>query len=100
MDRLKAMLELREMLRRMEREVGLDRLSPVEQDVFLAAHSLTREAGDIVQSERIQKHRLVKDVSSATYHRALRALLELGLLENARGSRARLYVVRSDRMQT
>ncbi len=100
MDRLKAMLELREMLRRMEREVGLDALSRVEQDVFLAAHSLTREAGDIVQSERIRKHRLVRDVPSATYHRALRALLELGLLENARGSRARLYVVRSDRIRT
>lgn len=93
------MAELRDMLRRMEREVGLEGLSPVEKDVFLAAHSLTREPGDIVQSEQIRKHRLVKCVSPATYHRALRTLLENGLLENARGSKSRLYVVRSDRVR-
>lgn len=96
MDRLKVMVELLSMLRRMEHEFGLERLSSVERDIFLAAYSCTREPGDIVQSEQIRKHRLVRSVSQATYHRGLRNLLENGLLENARGSKSRLYVVRTD----
>jgi len=35
--KLSALFELRSMLREMEHEVGLDTLTPVEMDVFLAA---------------------------------------------------------------
>lgn len=96
MDKLSSIFRLRDMLRKMEQDVGLDRLSVTERDVFLAAHSLTKKRGDIVESVQIRSHQLVRPMAQATYHRALRALLDLGLLERACGSKAKVYVVRSD----
>ncbi|MEX0301510.1 MAG: hypothetical protein AB3N24_03720 [Leisingera sp.] len=81
------------MLFQMERDIGLDRLSPVERDVFLAAHSLTSDPGAPVKSDQIRSHRLVQGIAQATYHRTLKSLLDMGFLERAGGSRAKHYVV-------
>jgi hypothetical protein len=78
----------------MEREVGLDRLTNTERDVYLAATNLTQDAGDVVASDAIRNHDLVTAVAQATYHRSLRSLLSLGLLELAEGSKTKSYVVR------
>ncbi|MGB8623382.1 MAG: hypothetical protein WCD16_11230 [Paracoccaceae bacterium] len=96
MDKLNAITELRDILRQMERDVGLEDLSDAEWNVLLAARNLTRAAGDVVASEDIRNHRLVTSIAQATYHRALRALVDMGLLERANGSRAKSYCVRSD----
>lgn len=96
MDKLSSIFHLRELLRQMERDVGLDSLSVTERDVFLAAHALTEKKGDIVESVNIRSHELVQAMAPATYHRALRALLETGLLERAGDSKAKTYVVRHD----
>ncbi|KIC10713.1 hypothetical protein RA19_09955 [Leisingera sp. ANG-M1] len=96
MDRLKSIYELRDMLFQMERDIGLDRLSPVERDVFLAAHALTASPGTPVQSEQIRSHRLVQGIAQATYHRTLKSLLDMGFLKRAGGSRAKHYVVSFD----
>ncbi len=84
------------MLRQMERDVGLDKLSRVERDVFLAAHNLSEKPGDIVHTEQIRKHTLVETITQATYHRALRTLLSMGMLEHAENTKARCYIVRRD----
>jgi len=81
------------MLFQMERDIGLDRLSPIERDVFLAAHALTKEPGAAVQSNQIRAHRLVEGIPQATFHRTLKALLEMGFLERAGGTKAKHYVV-------
>ncbi len=96
MDKLSSIFRLREVLRQMEQDVGLDGLSAAERDVFLAAHSLTSAKADIVKSVQIRSHDLVRPMAQATYHRALRALLKSGLLERAGDSKAKMYVVRSD----
>ncbi|QDI74957.1 hypothetical protein [Leisingera aquaemixtae] len=96
MDALKSVFELRDMLFQMERDIGLDRLSPAERDVLLAAHALTSAPGAAVQSDQIRSHRLVQGIAQATYHRTLKSLLSMGLLERAGGSRAKRYVVRFD----
>ncbi|WP_264212672.1 hypothetical protein [Leisingera thetidis] len=82
------------MLHQMERDIGLDRLSRVERDVLLAAHAVTAAPGAPVQSEQIRSHRLVQGIAQATFHRTLKSLLDLGLLERAGGSKAKHYVVR------
>lgn len=84
------------MLREMEADVGLDALTAAEMDVLLAAHSVTGELGEVVTSEQIRQHDLASGLAQATYHRALRSLVGLGLLEKARGYKARHYVVRAD----
>ncbi|MBE3637313.1 hypothetical protein [Mangrovicoccus algicola] len=98
MDRLSSIFELREMLRQLERDVGLDRLSRTERDVLLAAHSLSVTPGAVVSSDQIRSHPLVASVTQATFYRAVRSLLGCGFLERATGSRAKSYTVRSDRI--
>ena len=96
MDRLRAIFELRDMLRQMERDIGLEDLSRAEKDVFQAAHKLTDEPGHLVRSEQIRQHPLTCDITQATFHRALRSLLDLGFLERPEGARAKHYIVRRD----
>uniref|UniRef100_UPI002612E233 hypothetical protein n=1 Tax=uncultured Boseongicola sp. TaxID=1648499 RepID=UPI002612E233 len=87
---------LRSMLREMEHEVGLHTLTPVEMDVFLAAHALSGAHGEVVTSDDIRRHDLTSGIAQATYHRALRSLLSLGFLEKAEGYKSTHYLVRSD----
>ena len=96
MDKLNSIFELREMLRKLERDVGLDDLSRTERDVLLAAHSLTARVGDVISTEQLRTHSLIEPVAQATLYRAIRTLLGNGLLERAGQSKARNYVVRSD----
>ncbi|MEQ9295829.1 MAG: hypothetical protein RIG93_26445 [Roseibium album] len=96
MDKLSALFELRCLLRKMEADVGLEALTPAEMDVFLAAHSVTEKLGEAVASDQIRQHEMASCLAQATYHRALRSLVRLGLLEKAEGCKARQYVVRSD----
>lgn len=96
MDRLKSIFELREMLRELEKDVGLEDLSRTERDVLLAAHSLSTGPGAIISSEDIRSHKLVRALAQATFYRAVRTLLGLGLFERAPASKAKSYVIRSD----
>ena len=96
MDKLKSIFELRNTLHKMEVNMGLGGLTRTERDVFLAAHMLTAALGDSIETDQIRGHNLINSLSPATYHRALQSLLEQGFLENAVGTRAKHYVVRSD----
>ena len=95
MTKLSALFELRCMLRDMERDFGLQDLSAVEMDVFLAAHAVKGSAGNEVTSDQIRRHELVSGLAQATYHRALRSLVNLGLMEKAEGSKSKNYLVHS-----
>ena len=93
---LSALFELHCMLREMEHDVGLQDLTAMEMDVFLAAHAATGKAGTAVTSDQIRGHELASKLAQATYHRALRSLVAMGLLEMAQGYKTRHYVVRTD----
>jgi hypothetical protein len=94
--KLAALFELRSMLREMENDVGLDALTPVEMDVFLAAHALSGSRGAVITSDEIRKHHLTARIAQASYHRALRSLLSIGLLKKADGHKSKHYLVCSD----
>ena len=64
--KLSALFELRSMLREMEHEVGLDALTPVEMDVFLAAHALSGSPEEVVTSDEIRKHDLTAGIAQAS----------------------------------
>jgi len=96
LNKLSALSSLRALLRQMEKDVGLEDLTEPEMDIFLAASTLAGEDGGVVTSEQIYKHDLACGLAKATYHRALKSLLSLGLLEKAEGYKSSLYVVRSD----
>jgi hypothetical protein len=89
--------ELYCMLRQMEQDVGLQELSGAEVDVFLAAHAATGTGGGgSVTSDQIRQHELAASLAQATYHRALKSLVSMGLLEKADGYKTRHYVVREN----
>lgn len=93
---LSALFELRSMLHAMEKDFGLDALSSVEMDVLLAAHAAARKSGATITSDEIRKESLAADIAQATFHRALKVLLQKGLLAKAEGFKARHYVVSAD----
>lgn len=90
---LSVLYELRTMLREMERDVGLQNLTATEMDVLLAAHDVSDSHGAEITSDSIRRHATTCDIAQATYHRALKSLLAMGLLEKAQGSKSGLYVV-------
>lgn len=94
--KLSLLFELHCMLREMEQAVGLQELTAIEMDVFLAAHAVGGEPGAVVTSDQIRRHQLTSSLAQATYHRALRSLIAMGLLEKAEGYKTRHYVVRHD----
>lgn len=96
MGTLGSIFELRTMLRELEKDVGFDGLSRTERDVILAAHSLSRNPGDVVNSDLLRSHTLLQPIAQATFYRAVRNLLGLGLLVRAENTKAKSYVLRQD----
>jgi hypothetical protein len=99
MDKLNSIFELRQILYDLERDIGIEELTQTEKNVLFAASKLTRAPGDIVLSEQIRDHHLMESVPHATFHRAIRHLLQLGILKHAKGTKTKQYTVRCDLLE-
>lgn len=84
---------LRELLFGMEKDLGIDGLTPNELDILYAIRILTEDNGPIVKSDAIRDHALCSKIPRPTFHRGLRSLLDQGLVERAPQTRARSYVL-------
>lgn len=84
--KLERIAKLRELLLRMEGELGLEGLTRFERDVLYAIRSLNLEDGGVTSSQ-IRKHALVDKMSLPTFHRALRELILRGHIVNSEGRR-------------
>lgn len=84
--------ELREMLLRMEDDLGLGSFSRVERDMVYATRDIAQPDGQF-SSQDLRRHTLLAAVPSATFHRALNRLAEAGYVRLAPGSLARNYVI-------
>ncbi|MEM6889903.1 MAG: hypothetical protein AAF636_17435 [Pseudomonadota bacterium] len=100
MNKYEALCSLKSVARSIERELGLQGLSDAEQCVLLVVQSLTKEPGDVIKSGDIRRHELVATFPSATFHRALRALVESNYLEKATGTKANSYLLSETQMDT
>jgi len=96
MANLSIISDLRLLLLQMECDIGLEDLSRTERDVLLAAHAVARQNGGKITSDQIRSHDLARKLAQASYHRALKTLIEAGFLDKADGYKARHYVVRGD----
>ena len=81
------------MLHDMERSAGLSDLSPIERDVLYAVSELDAGSGEVVRSETIHAHDLVRGVPVATFHRAVRELVQRNFLQMAPGRKRGAYVL-------
>ena len=80
----------------MEQSLGFEGLTRKERDILLAfyANATNDQSFGLVSStDRVRAHPTLESVSQPTFHRALRRLLERGLVERPDGLPAGMYAV-------
>ena len=90
MTKLAGVAKLRAAMIELEGDLGLKALSQNERDVLYAFE----EAGGgdtFVSSDTVRHCSIVSGMAHATFHRALRSLLESGHIEHAPNSRTKHY---------
>lgn len=90
---LKTVAQLRTLLLEMEGALGLTDLSVNERDVYYAIYEVSSGSPRTARSDAIRSHPLAAHIPQATYHRALKSLVELGLVSHAPDTKAGQYVV-------
>ena len=90
---IKSVSQLRALLFDMEKALGLVELSPNERDVFYAINEVSTGTPRAARSEAIRNHPLAAAIPQATYHRALKSLVQRGLIAHAPETRAGHYVM-------
>ena len=92
-DGFRTLAQLREVVRGMERDLGLDVLLPVERDVLYAVGVLTEGGKLEVRTEELAAHGLLASVPPSTLHRALRKLIGAGFVAHPEGRKAGMFVL-------
>jgi len=77
--KVERLAQMRELLLRMEGELGLEGLTRFERDLLYAIRCLVAE-GKTVRSAALRAHELVEAMTQPTYHRALRELILRGYI--------------------
>lgn len=90
---IKSLAQLRALLFEMEKTLGLGELSATERDVLYAIHEVSSGSPRSARSEAIRNHPLAAAIPQATYHRALKSLVQRGMVAHASDTRAGHYVV-------
>ncbi|GAB5435608.1 helix-turn-helix domain-containing protein [Falsiruegeria mediterranea] len=88
--------QLRDLLNTMERDLGIDKLSPNERDVLLAFYANAWCDGDdrpVCTTDVVREHPTVQRISQPTFHRTLKKLVEKGLVLQDRSLGAGLYAL-------
>jgi hypothetical protein len=84
---------LRNLLWQMEVEVGLEKLPQPQKDVYYAA-CLAADENEVVHSEAVKQQPLLAPMSRPTFYRALKELVEKGILVQESHSRDGRYLVK------
>jgi len=75
--------QLRDLLDAMERDLGIDSLTPNERDILLAFYSNASKddaRGLVCSTDVVRAHPTVARISQPTFHRTLRRLIEGGFV--------------------
>ena len=85
-------VQLRELLLGMERDLGMGHLFQNEKDVFYAVNSVIYARNGIGKSDEIKSHDLLREMTQPTFHRCLKKLANIKLLAHAPNTKAGSYV--------
>ncbi|SFQ77689.1 MarR family transcriptional regulator [Donghicola eburneus] len=90
---VKQLAAMRQLLFSLERELGLDDMNQHEKDIFYAFHTLAaQQSGEkFISSESVRTYETVRKMKHATYHRAMKRLLDNGVIEHAPQRKSGLY---------
>ena len=89
--KLDELARLRKLLLQMETDMGLNDFSENEVNVLCAASEIS-ESHSIIESSKLKKHELINHMKPATFHRALRSLLEKNLMKYYEKSKSKRYI--------
>lgn len=89
---LSVFAELRKLLIGMEDDLGLRNLNRVERDLYHACRDVSGADGSFASSD-LRGHSLMADVAPATFHRALKRLIETGMIRRAENSVVKNYIL-------
>jgi DNA-binding IclR family transcriptional regulator len=93
---IKSVAQLRALLFEMESTLGLVDLSPNERDVLYAINEVCTGTPKAARSDAIRNHPLAASIPQATYHRALKSLVQRGMISHAPDTRAGHYVLSTE----
>ena len=92
--KLETVARLRELIAALELELGLDVLSPAQQDVLYAVRLLCDSSPEaIAETSAVRRHPILETMSQPTFHRALRVLLEQEHVAPAESAKTKRYVI-------
>ena len=82
---------LRKLVLQMEHDLGLGDLSQNEVDILCAASEIWISK-NIIESSKIREHELVNTMKPATFHRALKSLLDKKIITHFKDSKSKRYI--------
>ena len=90
--RITTVARLRELLATLERDLGLESLSPNELNVLYVVRLLCDESeSSHAEAAAIRQHAITRKMSQPTLNRTIRSLIEKGYLEKAPNYKAKRY---------
>ena len=87
---LNELSKIRRLILQMEKDLGFAELSKNEIDILCAASDLW-EKNSIIESAKLKKHMLTTSMKSATFHRALKSLLERNIMSHDKNYKSKHY---------
>ena len=85
------LVRLRKLVLQMEHDLGLGGFSQNEVDILCAASDIWGRK-KMIESSKIREHELVNTMKPATFHRALKSLLEKKIITHFKNSKSKRYI--------
>ena len=90
---MKTLAGLLEMVAGLQEDLGLKDTLPLERDIVAVIGMYIEDGNDYVKTEALISHPLLASTPKASLHRALRSLLNRGLIAHPDGCKAGRYIL-------
>ena len=93
MSALSGIAKLRAALWQMEKDLGLEDLNRNERDLLYAFHAIAAQSDGTtdISSDQVRHATSVDEMKHATFHRAMKRLIELGYIEHSPNHKTKVY---------
>jgi hypothetical protein len=92
MTNFESVARLRQLLFGMEQALGIDKLGSTHRNIVYAA-TLIAKKRDVISTEEIREHELLRDLPRSTFFKALKEVVSAGYLMHAEGAQRSSYIL-------
>lgn len=89
---IKKLALLKQLLFGLEKDLGIQRLGVVKQNILYAA-TLVSSDDTPIETDSIRKHELLTEVARSTFFKAIKELIDDGYLRHVEGTQRSYYVL-------